>query len=102
MNHLGHFALTGLLLERITARVVTISSAAHAQADIDFDDLQWEARSYSPFGAYGQSSWPTCCSPQSCSVGLSRWALRSWRRRPTPAGRPRDSGSPAADRSSIA
>jgi NAD(P)-dependent dehydrogenase (short-subunit alcohol dehydrogenase family) len=54
-NHLGHFALTNLLLERITGRVVTISSTAYRSARVDFDDLQWERRTYSAFGAYGQS-----------------------------------------------
>ncbi|WP_193044532.1 SDR family NAD(P)-dependent oxidoreductase [Mycolicibacterium baixiangningiae] len=58
-NHLGHFALTGLLLENLLAvpdsRVVTVSSVGHRiQAAIHFDDLQWE-RSYSRVGAYGQS-----------------------------------------------
>jgi NAD(P)-dependent dehydrogenase (short-subunit alcohol dehydrogenase family) len=55
VNHLGHFALTNLLLDRVTERVVTISSVAHKSAEIDFDDLQWERRRYNPFGAYGQS-----------------------------------------------
>ena len=58
-NHLGHFALTGLLLDRLLptpgSRVVTVASTAHRlRADIHFDDLQWE-RSYSRVGAYGQS-----------------------------------------------
>jgi NAD(P)-dependent dehydrogenase (short-subunit alcohol dehydrogenase family) len=58
-NHLGHFALTGLLLERMLpvpgSRVVTVSSVGHRiQARINFDDLQWE-RSYSRVRAYGQS-----------------------------------------------
>ncbi|MFI1464247.1 oxidoreductase [Nocardia carnea] len=55
VNHLGHFALTGLLIDRVTNRVVTITSSAHSSARIDFDDLHWERRPYSPFGAYGQS-----------------------------------------------
>lgn len=54
-NHLGHFALTNLLLNQITDRVVTISSTAYRSASIDFDDLQWERHPYKPFGAYGQS-----------------------------------------------
>lgn len=54
-NHLGHFALTNLLLGRITGRVVTVTSTAYRAARIDFDDIQWERRAYSPFGAYGQS-----------------------------------------------
>jgi NAD(P)-dependent dehydrogenase (short-subunit alcohol dehydrogenase family) len=55
INHLGHFALTNLLLDRITSRVVTVSSTAHRSARIDFDDLQWQQRAYRPFAAYGQS-----------------------------------------------
>jgi NAD(P)-dependent dehydrogenase (short-subunit alcohol dehydrogenase family) len=58
-NHLGHFAFTGLLLDRLLpvagSRVVTVSSIGHRiRAAIHFDDLQWE-RSYSRVGAYGQS-----------------------------------------------
>ncbi len=55
VNHPGHFALTSLFLDRITGRVVTVSSAGYRGARIDFADLQWERRPYSPFGAYGQS-----------------------------------------------
>jgi NAD(P)-dependent dehydrogenase (short-subunit alcohol dehydrogenase family) len=54
-NHLGHFALTNLLLEHITGRVVTVSSAAHRSGSIDFDDLNWEHKPYKPWRAYGQS-----------------------------------------------
>src|SRR3954447_15382634 len=43
-NHLGHFALTGLLLDRIRDRVVTIASGAHRLGRIDFGDLQSERR----------------------------------------------------------
>jgi NAD(P)-dependent dehydrogenase (short-subunit alcohol dehydrogenase family) len=58
-NHLGHFALTGLLLDRLLpvagSRVVTVSSMGHRiRADIHFDDLQWE-RSYNRVKAYGQA-----------------------------------------------
>jgi len=58
-NHLGHFALTGLLLEQMLpvpgSRVVTVSSQAHRiRARINFDDLQSE-RSYSRVAAYSQS-----------------------------------------------
>ncbi|WP_243228417.1 oxidoreductase [Microbacterium sp. CIAB417] len=55
VNHLGHFALTNLLLNRVTRRITTVTSATHRSARIDFDDLQWERRPYRPFGAYGQS-----------------------------------------------
>jgi NAD(P)-dependent dehydrogenase (short-subunit alcohol dehydrogenase family) len=57
-NHLGHFALTGLLIDRMTgrndARVVTVSSGAHRMGRMAFDDLQGE-RKYRRWGAYGQS-----------------------------------------------
>jgi len=55
VNHLGHFALTNLLLERVTGRVVTLSSAMHQMGRIDFADLQWERRRYSAWRAYGAS-----------------------------------------------
>ncbi|MGN5238665.1 MULTISPECIES: oxidoreductase [unclassified Rhodococcus (in: high G+C Gram-positive bacteria)] len=54
-NHLGHFALTALLLGRITDRVVTVSSAMHRIGRIDLDDLNWERRRYDRWLAYGQS-----------------------------------------------
>jgi NAD(P)-dependent dehydrogenase (short-subunit alcohol dehydrogenase family) len=54
-NHLGHFALTNLLLPHITGRVVTVSSTAHRMGKISLDDLNWERRSYSRWPAYGQS-----------------------------------------------
>ncbi|MFB1063434.1 oxidoreductase [Natrinema sp. H-ect4] len=60
VNHLGHFALTGLLLESLAtdgeepARVVTVSSGVHESGEIDFDDLQHE-ESYDKWEAYAQS-----------------------------------------------
>jgi NAD(P)-dependent dehydrogenase (short-subunit alcohol dehydrogenase family) len=57
-NHLGHFALTGLVLPSLLgvpgSRVVTISSNGHKTGRIHFDDLQWEHR-YRRMGAYAQS-----------------------------------------------
>jgi NAD(P)-dependent dehydrogenase (short-subunit alcohol dehydrogenase family) len=57
-NHLGHFALTGLLLDALqradSARIVTLSSNEHKAGRIDFDDLQQES-AYSPRGAYQRS-----------------------------------------------
>jgi NAD(P)-dependent dehydrogenase (short-subunit alcohol dehydrogenase family) len=53
-NHLGHFALTNLLLPRISDRVVVIASGAHRSAKIDFDDLNSE-RSYHRRRVYGQT-----------------------------------------------
>jgi NAD(P)-dependent dehydrogenase (short-subunit alcohol dehydrogenase family) len=54
-NHLGHFALTNLLLPSIGDRVVTISSPAHRTGSIKLDDLNWERRRYISWLAYGQS-----------------------------------------------
>jgi NAD(P)-dependent dehydrogenase (short-subunit alcohol dehydrogenase family) len=54
-NHLGHFALTNLLLEQVSGRVVTVSSMAHRSGRIDFDDLNWERKPYSGWRAYSQS-----------------------------------------------
>ncbi|PWH05939.1 oxidoreductase [Brachybacterium endophyticum] len=54
-NHFGHFALTNLLLDRITDRIVTVSSMGHRFGRIDFEDLDWKRRSYRPMRAYGQS-----------------------------------------------
>ena len=54
-NHLGHFALTNLLLGQIRDRVVTVSSIGHRSGTIDFDDLNWERKPYKPMAAYGQS-----------------------------------------------
>ncbi|MDT4983915.1 MAG: hypothetical protein QOF95_1405 [Pseudonocardiales bacterium] len=54
-NHLGHFALTGLLFPKISDRVVTLSSGAHRMGKINIDDLNWERRRYGRWAAYGQS-----------------------------------------------
>jgi NAD(P)-dependent dehydrogenase (short-subunit alcohol dehydrogenase family) len=55
INHLGHFALTNLLLPHVTDRVVTVASTAHRAGSIQLDDLNWQRRRYSPERAYGQS-----------------------------------------------
>jgi len=54
-NHLGHFALTNLLLPQITDRVVTVSSTAHRTGKIRLDDLNWERGGYGRWSAYCQS-----------------------------------------------
>jgi NAD(P)-dependent dehydrogenase (short-subunit alcohol dehydrogenase family) len=58
-NHLGHFALTGLLIDHLSktadARVVNISSNGHRFGKMDFDDLMFEENKYSSIGAYARS-----------------------------------------------
>jgi NAD(P)-dependent dehydrogenase (short-subunit alcohol dehydrogenase family) len=54
-NHLGHFALTQLLLPLVRDRVVTVSSQLHRRGRIDLRDLNWERRRYDPLGAYSAS-----------------------------------------------
>ena len=59
VNHLGHFALTGLLLDSLVrtpgSRVITVASAAHRSGRMDFQDPNWEQRPYRRWSAYGQS-----------------------------------------------
>lgn len=58
-NHLGHFALTGLLLGLILktndSRIVNVSSGAHRYGNINFDDLNWKKRKYLKWRSYGDS-----------------------------------------------
>ncbi|WP_193105850.1 oxidoreductase [Brachybacterium sp. FME24] len=54
-NHLGHFALTNLLLPQIRDRVVTVSSVGHRTGVIDFEDPNWQQRPYRAMRAYAQS-----------------------------------------------
>jgi NAD(P)-dependent dehydrogenase (short-subunit alcohol dehydrogenase family) len=54
-NHLGHFALTNLLLPHVTDRVVTVSSGAHRIGKMHLDDLNWEHRRYDRWRVYGQT-----------------------------------------------
>jgi NAD(P)-dependent dehydrogenase (short-subunit alcohol dehydrogenase family) len=58
-NHLGHFALTGLLFDLIkntlNSRIVNVSSAAHKYGNLNLQDLNWEKRKYKPMNSYGDS-----------------------------------------------
>jgi NAD(P)-dependent dehydrogenase (short-subunit alcohol dehydrogenase family) len=74
-NHLGHFALTTGLRDALAAagnaRVVSVSSAGHLRSPVVFDDIKFEAREYTPFGAYGQSKTANVL----LAVGVTdRWA----------------------------
>jgi NAD(P)-dependent dehydrogenase (short-subunit alcohol dehydrogenase family) len=55
VNYLGHFALTCLLSERITDRVVSVTSMSHMFSRIHLEDLNWHTRPYAKWSAYGQS-----------------------------------------------
>ena len=54
-NHLGHFALTNLVLPLVRDRVVVVSSELHRRGRIDLADLNWERRRYRAWDAYAQS-----------------------------------------------
>lgn len=54
-NHLGHFALTGLLLPKVSDRVVTLSSSMHQIGKMNLEDPNYRQRRYSRWPAYGQS-----------------------------------------------
>ncbi len=58
-NHIGHFLLTNLLVPLLLktgkARVVNLSSGGHKHSPVDFDDIHWQTREYSKWGAYGQA-----------------------------------------------
>ena len=58
VNHLGHFALTGQLIDLLSktkqSRIINLSSIAHKFGSIRFEDLNWE-KEYSKWGAYGMS-----------------------------------------------
>jgi NAD(P)-dependent dehydrogenase (short-subunit alcohol dehydrogenase family) len=74
-NHLGHFALTTGLHDALAAagngRVVSVSSAGHLRSPVVFDDIKFESREYTPFGAYGQSKTANVL----LAVGVTdRWA----------------------------
>ena len=73
-NHLGHFALaTGLhdALAAGNARVVSVSSSAHHQSPVVFEDIHFERREYSPWSAYGQSKTANVLF---AVEGSKRWA----------------------------
>lgn len=55
VDHLGHFALTCLLGDKITDRVVAVASAMYLFARIHIDDLNWHTRRYSAMSAYAES-----------------------------------------------
>ncbi|MQY21963.1 oxidoreductase [Nocardia macrotermitis] len=57
INHLGHFALTNLLLPHITGRIITVASQAERLARLDLTDPNWEHRPYQPSRAYNDAKF---------------------------------------------
>jgi NAD(P)-dependent dehydrogenase (short-subunit alcohol dehydrogenase family) len=99
-NHYGHFAFTGLLLDRVLAapgsRVVTMSSGAHRMGRIRFDDLNAEL-GYRAWAAYGQSKLANLLFTYELQRRLGRQARERSPWPPIPAGpRPNSSVMPAA------
>jgi NAD(P)-dependent dehydrogenase (short-subunit alcohol dehydrogenase family) len=83
-NHLGHFALTGLLLPKMPvdspdARVVTVASSAHRMGAVDVQDLNYDHRKYSAWPAYGQSKLANLLFAAELDrrAQRARWRLRS-------------------------
>jgi NAD(P)-dependent dehydrogenase (short-subunit alcohol dehydrogenase family) len=107
-NHLGHFALTRLLLGRMRgreeARVVTVTSAAHRMGRIDFGDLQ-RRRRYFRWTAYGQSKLANLLFARELDLRLraAGWSVGSMAAHPGYAATNLQSaGPPAFDRWTMA
>ena len=95
-NHLGHFALAGLLLPHLlqadAPRVVPVASIAHHRGDESVLEGNPES-SYNSQRTTATPSWPTCSSPASCTAGPPRPA-RSWSSRPPTRASRRPTWSP--------
>ncbi|QDQ97065.1 oxidoreductase [Tomitella fengzijianii] len=78
-NHLGHFALTNLLLPHVRDRVVTVASLAERAGRIDLDDLNYQRRPYSRARAYGQAKLANllCAAQLQCKLAGAGSTVRS-------------------------
>ena len=78
-NHLGHFALTGLLIDLIketpNSRIVNVSSTAHKIGNLNFNDLNWETRRYNKFRSYGDSKLANLYFTSELQKRLSKQSL---------------------------
>ena len=81
-NHLGHFLLTNLLVPALkragSARVVSVASAGHNMATVDFNDVNYDRRSYSAVDAYGQSKTATIWFANELDRRLKRDGIRAF------------------------
>lgn len=78
VNHLGHFALTGLLFDHLAldARIVNVSSQAHLMGKFDFSNLQYENGGYSPFKSYAQSKLANITFTHALNARLKNKGIR--------------------------
>ena len=87
-NHFGHFKLTGHLLDVIKrtpdSRVVNVSSGAHKQGTMDFDNLMFEKGGYSPIKLMAGPNFRTCFLLTSCNVFLKPTKLTALQLRHIP------------------
>jgi NAD(P)-dependent dehydrogenase (short-subunit alcohol dehydrogenase family) len=74
VNHLGHFRLSALLMDRLSdnARIVNVSSNAHRQGRLDFDNFLYAKGGYTPFGAYARSKLCNLLFTQSLGKAMDR------------------------------
>lgn len=85
-NHLGHAALTWLLMPALRqtagARVVTVSSLAHRRTTLRLDDLNYERRRYNAFGAYSESKLANLMFARNWTGDCPRrpWTCSAWPR----------------------
>lgn len=81
-NHLGHFLLTNLLVPVLVAgapaRVVSVSSAAHAMSNVDFDDPNYEHREYNGWESYGQSKTANVLFAMALDTRLAAKGVRAF------------------------
>ena len=83
-NHLGHFALTNLLLPQIRGRIVTLSSDFHRGAKLSLDDPNWRRRRYNSSQAYKDSKLANLLFAANCTVSCRPAVARSCRWPRTP------------------
>ena len=76
VNHVGHFLLTMLLLQKLQkgSRIIQVASGAHKWGDIHFEDLSLE-KSFRPFKAYGQSKLANVLFAKELSKKLAPYGI---------------------------
>lgn len=89
-NHMGHFLLTNLLVPALRAgapaRVVSVSSAGHMRAPVDFDDLHFERKPYEKWEAYGQAKTANALFAVALDARLADCGVRAFALHPGAIG----------------